>query len=257
MSKNKYDAIVVTGCSYSCGMEMNDHLLPKWKNENERYLHIIKHVRDNNLIDKNVDLTNLREVAVGIWQEKEREQSWPTMLEKITGIPVFNLAKIGASLGYSFLTFQQFCKEHRNKFTNMCVVHQIPYKARMYLKFNKKIGRVAMLPKSTNLNFSKKYYANELEMLHQTYKKRISHETYIDNFFKKITYKLHRLSVVHNIDEYYFFSNPELIPDYLQNKILIRDLKSFRKNYTEGAMQHPNDPKFSIDVAEICRTTFL
>ena len=94
-------------------------------------------------------------------------------------------------------------------------------------------------------------------MLHQTYKKRISHETYIDNFFKKITYKLHRLSVLHNIDEYYFFSNPDLIPDYLQNKILIRDLKSFRKNYTEGAMQHPNDPKFSIDVAEICRTTFF
>ena len=37
-----YDQIIVTGCSFSCGMEMNDHLLGPYKTVKQRNFEILK-----------------------------------------------------------------------------------------------------------------------------------------------------------------------------------------------------------------------
>ena len=47
VSKSKYNHIVVTGCSLSTGMEMNEHLLPEIKDHQHKKMLIWKWAKEN------------------------------------------------------------------------------------------------------------------------------------------------------------------------------------------------------------------
>ena len=104
MNKIPYDQVVVTGCSHSCGMEMNDHLLPKFMDENERIIAIWKWGKKHlKLASKNI--TEIKEISNKHWLELERKNSWPSLLQKEFNIPVKNLSLIGASIGRSLVAY--------------------------------------------------------------------------------------------------------------------------------------------------------
>jgi len=80
MIKNHYDLIVTTGCSHSCGMEMNDHLLPAARTVKERETNIIQWCKSNYKLPEE-DSNTLKDHAFEAWEDQERKESWPTLLQ--------------------------------------------------------------------------------------------------------------------------------------------------------------------------------
>jgi hypothetical protein len=128
-----YEKIVVTGCSYSTGYEMNDHLLGTFEDDKQRRFEILKWYKNNFSLGK-INFKDLYDIANKKWHEAERESSWPALLQKQTGIPVINLSVIGASVGRSLLSYSNFLKQ--NTLPKLLVIHQLPIFGRMFLKFN-------------------------------------------------------------------------------------------------------------------------
>ena len=234
---------------------MNDHLLSSWSTKNERVLEIIKYIKNKKLLGESVDLINLKDKAMQIWHDHERRQSWPFLLGVEANVPVFNLAKVGGSLGYSLLNFQKFCESLNKDYEKICVIHQIPYEDRMFLKFNRKIGRINVQPSSTDFGYHN--YQMEVDNVHQVYKNRVLKKGYVEKFFNKLLYKLHGLSKENKMDDYYIFFEQKLIPDFLKGKVIIAEFEKFWRSYKRGPLQHPIEKKFSVDLIEKCKSTLF
>jgi hypothetical protein len=252
-----YEKIVVTGCSHSTGYEMNDHLLGTFEDDKQRRFEILKWYKNNFSLGK-INFKDLYDIANKKWHEAERESSWPALLQKQTGIPVINLSVIGASVGRSLLSYSNFLKQ--NTLPKLLVIHQLPIFGRMFLKFNKKYGRINVLPKdierNSNFMFRKNFYQKEIDIIKKKYKDLIVKENYLEKHYKRIVEKLHYLSVKNNINDYFIVDNKNLIPKSIEDKVLINNFGDFLNKYTKGVLRHVIDKKFNEDMCKIVKSIF-
>ena len=247
MIKNRFDSIVTTGCSHSCGMEMNDHLLPTVGTTKEREINIIKWFKSN-LKFNHKDFHLLKDHAIRVWENEERKKSWPTLLGNILDIPVTNLARIGASSGRSLLDYSAYLRSSwEGKRT--AVIHQIPAYGRMYIRFNREHGRINIAPgRISNIGFDKKYFSKEIKALEQKYKYAMTKDCYLVNYHNKVLSRLSKLSIDRKITEFYIFDEPN---SDLTNGVILDDFQTFRSRYTKGTFGHTNDPKFNADFCKL------
>jgi len=259
VSKSKYNHIVVTGCSLSTGMEMNEHLLPEIKNRQHKRMLIFEWAQENSLI-KGDNFNSDMDKAQMFWEQEEKTKSWPTLLEKQTGISVSNLSQIGASVDYSLLALKKWIRNNKNNKNKTCVIHQIPNLGRIYMKFNEEIGRINVQPMDIQDNrkfgFKKKYYRKEIENIHKTYKKFCTKNKYFENRFEKILKRLHKIALDNNMDDYYIFQNEDQMPEHLRDKTIMFNFKQFRSKYKVGSDGHPIDEKYNLDICKICEPIF-
>ena len=128
----------------------------------------------------------------------------------------------------------------------------------MFLKFNKKYGRINVLPtdieRNSNFMFSKNFYQKEIDLIKKRYKELIVKENYLEKHYKKIVEKLHYLSVKNNINDYFIFDNNNLIPKLIEDKVLINNFNDFLNNYTKGVQSHVIDKKFNEDMCKIVKS---
>jgi len=254
-----YDEIVVTGCSLSCGMEMNDHLLTKFGSEDERRIAVWKWCMKN-LKLKSKKIEDLENISNSHWLKLERQNSWPALLQKKLNIPVTNLSMIGASIGHSLITYLEFLK-NVDKDKKILTIHQLPIMGRMYIRFDEEHGRIPVLPyhadsKST-FGFAKEHFREKINRVHGIYKHRVTSEGYIEKHYCKVLNKLHTLSTKNLIKNFYIFPEQKatLMSDSFECNILLKDFKDFRSNYPMGAMGHPVSSAFNIDVCKMIMST--
>ena len=261
MNKIPYDQVVVTGCSHSCGMEMNDHLLPKFMDENERIIAIWKWGKKHlKLASKNI--IEIKEISNKHWLELERKNSWPSLLQKELNIPVKNLSLIGASIGRSLVAYSEYLKNF-DKGKRILAIHELPDMSRMYIRFDEQHGRILTRPShaegDSSFGFAKDHYKEKLDRVNRIYRKRIMSEGYLEKYYAKVLNRLQALSVGKNIQDYYIFPEENAVPtnDSLDGKILIKDFINFRSNYSEGKLGHIIDPAYNEDICKIITSTCL
>ncbi len=256
-----YDEVVVTGCSYSCGMEMNDHLLSKFSNEDERKIAVWKWGKENlKLSGKNI--TDIETISNSHWVALEQQNSWPALLQEKLQIPVTNLSMKGASTGHSLITYSEFLKKV-DKDKKILAIHQLPYMGRMYIRFDKEHGRIAILPshaesKST-FGFTRDYFQEKIDRVHRIYKHRVMSEGYIKKHYWKVLDRLNVLSTKNQIKNFYMFPSEKATPmsASFSCNVILKDFKDFRSNYSEGILGHPNGKSFNNDLCELIITTCL
>ena len=251
MSMLNFDQIVVTGCSFSTGMEMNDELLPAYKNERERQLLIWQWAKENlNIRFENVE--QLQYISTKKWEEKELDMSWPAMLEKKTNIPVTNLSIIASSIGRSLLTFSNYIKNYNGKQKKILAVHQLPNYERMYLRLNNIYGRINVIPsdleKNNNFGFHKNYFKQDIIKIRQQYKSKILGNNFFHRYTNSILKRLEKLSVKRNITNYYILPEKNKLIDLPKNKFIIEDFSAFRSKYPKGKLGHPIGYDYNNDL---------
>jgi hypothetical protein len=251
-----YDEIVVTGCSFSCGAEMNDHLLPRWSDEEERRLAIWKWGRDNLEVKRISDLEN---IASRQWHKLERQNSWPALLQEKLKITVTNLSYSGASIGHSLVAYSQFLKNmEKNK--KILVIHQLPTMGRMFIRLGKNNDRIHVLPSDVHdhatFGFSKIYYKKEIARVNRIYKHRVMSTGYIERHYRRILNRLDKLSVKNRMRTFYIFPGLDTIPmsKYFSN-ILLENFSDFRSQYPAGQGGHPIGPDFNTDMCKMIIST--
>lgn len=255
----QYDEIVVTGCSYSCGTEMNDHLLSKFNSENERRTAVWKWGMKN-LKLKSKKIKDLEDISNSYWSKLERQNSWPALLQEKLNIPVTNLSKIGASIGHSLITYLEFLK-NVDKDKKILTIHQLPYMGRMHIRFDEEHGRIPVLPfhadsKST-FGFAREHFREKINRVHGIYKHRVTSKGYVKKHYWKVLNRLHTLSTKNLIKNFYIFPGPEetLMSTSLECNILLKDFTDFRSNYPKGKFRHPIGPAFNTDMCKIIMST--
>ena len=242
-----YDQIIVTGCSHSCGMEMNDHLLPTARTFKEREVNITKWGR-HNLKLPHKDIHVIKRLANQHWEDKEREKSWPALLEHRLGIPVTNLAHIGASLGKTLVSYSEYLRSSW-KGQKTAVIHQIPEYGRMYMRLSKEHGRTNIVPgEIENIGFNKKYFSKQIESIEKKYKDMIMNDDYMKSHRTIVLDRLSKLSKDRGIAEFYVFNRSG---DSCSSTVILDSLTEFRKNYTTGTFTHTNDPRFNSDFCDL------
>ena len=249
MSLQRYDLILVTGCSHSCGMEMNDHLLPPADNLQMRQASILKWGRTNLQIESN-DLDTIKALSEREWETRERQKSWPSMLEQKTGTRVVNLAMVGASFGRSLLSFSDFL---RNRWTKerTAVIHQVPATGRMCLRFDNKHGRVNVVPGSVdNFGYANDFFKQEIQNVHRQYKKIITSKSYINKYNSRLLQRFDKLTSDNQIDQYFIINN-DFNAHLDKQKIIIDDFVAFRKKYDSGKFGHPIGNQFNSDISDL------
>ena len=247
MIKNHYDLIVTTGCSHSCGMEMNDHLLPAARTVKERQTNIIQWCKSNYKLPYK-DIHTLKDHAFEAWEEQERKESWPTQLQNKLNIPVVNLARIGASTGRSLLDYSEYLtRSWEGK--NTAVIHQIPAYGRMYMRFNCEYGRINMVPGHIGeIGFDKKYFSKEIKNIERKYKYVVTKDHYMKTYHNKVLGRLSKLSRDRKITAFYIFDEPN--HNFVDN-VILDNFPAFRNSYSKGTFGHTNDAKFSSDLCEL------
>ena len=243
--------IVVTGCSFSTGMEMYDSHLTPFSNRAQRDAHILKWGK-NNLKLSGMDIFKMKDIAFAEWESKERSVSWPALLETRSGIPVENLSRIGASVGHSLLSFSEYCSK-KDTMDNVIAIHQIPSIGRMELRIEPK-NRVTVQPAniSGNFGYDKTYFEDAINQTKNVFKERMQKPNYVEKHFEKIITRLHNISSKNNVTSYYIVDSISSIPDCIKNNILIDDFTSFKEKYQKGTMGHPIDIKYNQDICDIC-----
>lgn len=256
MHKFKYDQIIVIGCSFSCGTEMNDHLLSIYRNEKERQFQIWKWAKEN--IDiKFTSVQHLQTEAMKHWEKKERAVSWPEMLQTKTDIPVTNLSKIGSSIGNSLISYSNFLRNHDIKKRTLAI-HQLPAFGRMHLRFNNDV-KINVLPvdiqTKSNFGFDKSYFKDNIENVHRLYKQKILKIDFFEKYVNKILARIEKLSLDNNIKNYYIMPGDNMNVTLLDQKVIIEDFTSFRSNYPTGVLGHPIGNDFNRDLCDIIVST--
>lgn len=258
MSKLNYDQIIVTGCSFSCGMEMNDHLLHPFTKPKERQLQIWKWAKTT-LKLKIDSIHHLNQIAKENWERKERVVSWPAFLQTKTGIPVTNLADIGSSIGGTLVRYSDFIRQKADIKKKILAIHQLPYFARMYMRFNATQGRINVCPSHVNsgssFGFDRSYYKDDINKIHQLYKKRIAKIGYLERYVSRILLRLEKVSSDNQIKNYYILPEKNTNVDLPSQKILIHDFENFRSNYSKGVLGHPTGSTFNADLCDIITST--
>lgn len=258
-----YDEIVVTGCSFSCGREMNDNLLPKFSSEDERRIAVWKWGMKNlKLQSKKIE--DLENISNSHWSKLERQNSWPSLLQDKTNIPVQNLSTPGASIGHSLVAYAEFIK-NVSKHKKILTIHQLPGMGRMHIRFDEAHGRIRVLPRHADRNnlgnstfgFAKKHFKEKIDRVHGIYKHRVMSKGYIEKHYLKVLNKLDSLSRKKHIKNFYIFPEATSISDHFKCKILLKDFKDFRSNYPEGVLGHPIGKPFNTDLCDIIISTCL
>ncbi len=251
MSMLNFDQIVVTGCSFSTGMEMNDELLPAYKNVKERQLSIWQWAKEN-LDTRFESVEQLQNISTKKWEEKELDMSWPAMLEKKTNIPVINLSIAGSSIGYSLVMFSNHIKNHNGKQKRILAIHQLPSYERMYLRFNSIHGRINVIPsdieKNNNFGFHKNYFKQDIIKIRQQYKSKILGNNFFHRYTNSILKRLEKLSLNSNITNYYILPEKNKLIDLPKNKFIIEDFSAFRSKYPKGKLGHPIGYDYNNDL---------
>ena len=254
-----YDEVVVTGCSFSCGMEMNDHLLLKFDTEDERRTAIWKWGMKT-LELKSKKINDLENISNSHWLKLERQNSWPALLQKESNIPVTNLSKIGASIGHSLITYSKFLK-NVDKDKKILTIHQLPFMGRMHIRFSEEHSKIGVLPSDVYLNttfgFAKEHFKEKINRIHSIYKHRAKSKGYIKNHYCKVLNRLHTLSTKNKIKNFYIFPEATLIPNSFECNILLKDFNDFRSNYPSGILRHPVGSAFNIDMCKLIMSTCL
>jgi AAA+ ATPase superfamily predicted ATPase len=263
MPNFKYDQIIVTGCSFSCGMEMNDHLLPSFANLKERQMHIWKWAKSS-LKVKFESIKDLQNTAKEHWEEKERDSSWPAFLQTKTGIPVVNLANIGSSIGRTLIEYSNFIGQRTAIKKKILVIHQLPYFPRMYMRFNRTHGRINVLPSNdgrinvlpsdvdsgNNFGFDKSFFKDDIFNTHRLYRHRILKVGYLQRYTGKIVSRLEKISSDNGIKNYYITPDNSSSIALPSQKIILNDFESFRSHYPKGVLGHPIGNNFNVDLCD-------
>jgi len=257
MPELKYETIIVSGCSFSCGAEMNDHLLPTYSNEKERQFQILKWAKENVDI-KFTSIEHLQTEAIKHWEKRERAKSWPEMLQTKIGIPVTNLSKIGSSIGSSLVIYSNFLRNYHNFKKRTLAIHQLPAFGRMFLRFYNDI-KINVLPvdiqTKSNFGFNKSYFRDNIENVHRLYKQRISKISFLEKYVNKILARIEKLSLDNNVKNYFILPGDNVNVTPLDQKVIIKDFKSFRSNYPTGVLGHPIGNDFNRDLCDIIKST--
>ena len=249
------DRIVVTGCSFSSGMEMAEHLLDK--NEKNRRLAIWKWYKKHFHSDKKMTVDTLDRLSSKQFQMIERDASWPALLSKRLEKPVENLSVIGGSIGRSLIQFSNYLKTKTSN-QKILAIHQLPSFGRLFLKFSN--SRVDFCPSDNdnfiqNIGYDKSYYENDIKKLKKTYKNYIIKEeshSYMTIHYKKCLNRIENLGKKHDVMNYFILDKNT---DFqLSDKVLIEDFKKFRLKYSHGTYNHPIDKNFSKDLVDIIYT---
>ena len=255
-----YDEVVVTGCSYSCGMEMNDHLLPilpKFSSEDERRMAVWKWAMKT-LELKSIKINDLENILNSHWLKLERQNSWPSLLQEKLNIPVTNLSMIGASIGHSLITYSEFLK-NVDKDKKILAIHQLPYVGRMHIRFDEEHGRISVLPShaDSTFGFAREYFLKKINRVHGIYKHRVTSKGYIEKHYWKVLNRLHTLSTKNLIKKFYIFPGAEetLIYTSLECNILLKDFTDFRSDYPKGKFGHPVGSAFNTDMCKMIMST--
>ena len=246
------DRIVVTGCSFSTGMEMAEHLLDK--NEKNRRLAIWKWYKNNFHSDKKMTIDTLDRLSSKQFQMIERDLSWPALLSKKLDKPVENLSVIGGSIGRSLIQFSDYLKT-KDSNQKIIAIHQLPSFGRLFLKFLS--TRIDICPSDNdnfleNIGYDKRHYENEIQKLKKTYKKYIIKEeshSYMTIHYKKCLNRIQNLGKKHDVMNYFILDNNKYVE--LIDRVLIKDFKKFRSKYIHGAFNHPIDKNFNKDLVDI------
>ena len=236
------DKIIVTGCSFSCGCDMANHLIndPAPKNKT---LEIMKWYKRNN---GKISVGNLADSYPEFLQLEKNQYSWPALLQQETGINVINLASHGSSIGRSLVEFSNYLGKGQNE--NTVAIHQLPLKGRFYMKF---LGKRKNLVNGIEPGhgYNKKFYRNAFIKLEQDRKKLIMRDidfNYIDRQYQRCLQRIEKLGIRNKIP-YYFIG----IEGVKTNPNLIDNFDKFREQYDWGKGSHPVDPRFNRDIVDI------
>ena len=258
MPNFKYDQIIVTGCSFSCGMEMNDHLLPSFANAKERQLRIWEWAKSSLKI-KFDNIEHLQKTARQHWEKKERDASWPAFLQTQTGIPVVNLANIGSSIGRTLIEYSNFIGQRTAIKKKILVIHQLPVIGRLYMRFNRTHGRINVLPSDVhgghNFGFDRSYFKYDIFNTHQLYRQRILKAGYLQRYTGKIMSRLEKISSDNGIKNFYIATDNNSSTALPSQKIIINDFESFRSHYPKGVLGHPIGNDFNVDLCDKITST--
>ena len=246
MEYREYDLIAVTGCSLSCGFEMNDHELTPYHNFEQRQVAIWKWYMATHA-GKSEKINILHDNANAEWERKEREQSWPFMLQRMSGLPVVNLASNGASVGESLVRYSNFLKEKPKG--RILAVHQLPAVGRMFLRFDENT-RVQMHPGTIEHGTShdKKYFAEKIPVVNRKYRQRIMKHGYIEKHCHRVIQRLQTLSLQHDVKEVYIGNGVGL--KSIKAPVLINDIQEFKNKYKKGHLGHPVSIDYNKDICE-------
>jgi hypothetical protein len=245
------DQIIVTGCSYSTGMEMQDHLIGHPSKEYRRSAIWQWYRKNNKNTVQGISIEKLDIKSNEAFHHLERQSSWPALLEKETAIPVINLSVIGSSMGRSLVEFSKYCKE--NKFDKNCIaIHQLPEPGRFYMRFCD--HRINILPSNNFFNdlcFNKNYFKKEIKKVKERYRSIIEKDVknkYIQRHFNRCIERIKKIGSSYNIQS--FFILPTNLDIQQNDSILIKNLHDFRNNYKKGRQGHPIDPNFNRDIVD-------
>jgi hypothetical protein len=247
-----YDQIIVTGCSHSTGSEFLDYKLDNFNNEKERKLAILKWYK-NNFDIKTKNIHEIVDNSKKEWELLERKKSWPTLLEKLTEIPVYNLSEIGASIGKTLINFSTYLKSTSNQNVKRLAIHQLPALGRLCIRVNEEIGRINIVPNHDELGFAKMYFSNVIEKILNERESKLKKIGYIEKQFQKILNRIEWLSNKNNIDSFYILPEVQLTTELVKQKILINNFTSFREKFKKGKLGHPVDDNFNLEVVNICK----
>jgi len=250
------DKIIVTGCSYSTGIEMidNDQKI-FYLTLKDRRSYIWKWYKENYPTEsKGLSIEQVDKLSNQKFHDLEREHSWPTLLEKETGIPVINLSVIGASIGRTLIEFSNYCKD--NKVSDQTVaIHQLPFFGRFYMRFLD--HRTNVLPRDFDedfeiLGYDKKYFKKDIEKLKNNYRQIIKKDltsNYIEKHYYSCLKRIKRISEKNQIKSFFITQK-----DMELENVIIKDFEVFKEKYKKGSGGHPIDPNFNKDLVEIIKT---
>ena len=245
------DRFIVTGCSNSTGMEMQDHLLD-YPNKKNRRPAIWQWYRKNNKNTvKGISMEELDTKSNEAFHYLERQSSWPALLEKKTGIRVINLSVIGSSIGRSLVEFSKYCKE--NKLDKKYIaIHQLPAPGRFYMRFCN--HRINILPSDNfdNSGYDKNYFKEEIKKVKERYRSIIEKDlknNYFERHYNKCLERIKKIGRSYNIQS--FFILPTDLDTQQDDSVFIKNFNDFLNNYKKGKQGHPVDPNFNRDIVDI------
>ena len=246
------DQIIVTGCSHSTGMEMQDHLIGYPSEKNRRSAIWQWYKKHNKNTVKGIYIEELDSRSNEAFHKMERQSSWPALLEKETGIPVTNLSVIGSSIGRNLLEFSRYCRENMSGKKNIIAIHQLPEPGRFYMRFCDHRINIVPADNFNNLGYDKNYFKKEIEKVKERYRNIIEKDVknnYIQRHYDRCMERIKKIGHSYNIQSFFILPNDLNIQQ--NESVLIKHFYDFINKYKLGPWNHPIDPKFNRDVVDI------
>jgi hypothetical protein len=249
------DEIIITGCSFSHGCEMNDKILPNYNelfknfsNANRKIKIYEWYVKNNK---RKFSIKDIERLSFDKWNTLEKKKSWPNELAKRIECNVKNLSIVGASIGRNLIEFSNYLKNKDIKNKKIVAIHELPPVGRMYMKFLN--FRINITP--NNLGEIEKYYGKKINEKYKNLIEKDIQNNFFVNHYHRCLRRLMLISDRYNIESYFIFYQSKTIPVYFSKKnIILQDLECFIKKYNTGPGGHPIDYKFNEDLCNLILT---